>query len=210
MSTKEFVRVPSNGHFLEVVQAYETANKEYDKTYMNSINKMSQTNLGSLNQKDVESILNPFFLRWGKMSRVLGFVGVKQIGKILKEMNDDLSDFRYYSLEKDLERSSKVETIYDRIMNSQFKSDLGEIKRICPTAASKALHLVAPDFFMMWDDPIRKYNGFNDSGEEYQRFLVNMKHWIECINPIVTDLSQKLGKAKTKIIDEYNWYNHRY
>jgi hypothetical protein len=209
MSVNEFLRVPSIHCFSEIVQTYETVHKETDKTYINSINRMKETNLKSLNQKDVQSILNPFLLKWGNMARVLGFAGCIKIGEVLKEMNEELFDVRYYFLQDDLEKVSNVAELYDNIMNAQFKSTSG-LTQAGSTAASKALHLIAPDFFVMWDNDIRKYSGFGDTGKEYQRFMANMKYRIECLNPTVTALSEKFGKTKTKIIDEYNWFKFRY
>lgn len=91
-------------------------------------------------------------------------------------------------------------------MNAKFNSISGYPKQVGSIAASKALHLIAPDFFVMWDDDIKEYYEFGDTGKEYQRFLANMKHWIEQLNPTVTSLSEQFGKTKTKVIDQFNWY----
>lgn len=204
MNVKEFLKAPPIDHFSKVVEAYERDNKETDEVYTNCVNKMNQTNLKSLNQKDVESIINPFFLEWGNMARVLGYEGCTKIATVLKEMNEELFDIRYYSLEEDLEKVSNVPELYDKIKCAQFK-----FNQPGSTAASKALHLIAPDFFVMWDGPIRKFYSFDDTGKEYQRFLANMKYWIDCLNPNVTSLSELFSKTKPKIIDQFNWYRLR-
>lgn len=106
MSENEFLRVPRIDRFSEVVQAYEAVFK--DQMYKKPINDMNQKSLKCLNQKDVESILNTFLLKWGRMSRVLGFGGCVKIGEVLKEMNDELFDIRYYSLQNDFEKALNV------------------------------------------------------------------------------------------------------
>ncbi len=207
MSSNNFWNAPPSKHFTEVVNAYESNPEE--TIYNESINRMKLTNLKALNSKDVDSILNPFFLKWGRMGRVLGFEGCIKIGEILKEMNEDLLDVRYYSLGENLNKVPNISKLYDKIRYAEFKSSSNNRKCICSTATSKALHLVAPDFFVMWDDPIRNFYEFNDEGKEYQKFIVNMNLWINALNPTITSLSEQFKKTKTKILDEFNWYRIR-
>ena len=56
--------------------------------------------------------------------------------------------------------SSEFADIYDEIMNTKWKSKKGKTKRVGPTATSKALHLVAPDLFIIWDRAIRNHYVF--------------------------------------------------
>jgi len=168
---------------------------------------MRQTNLQSFNQKDIVTIIEPFLLAWGKMGRVLGHAGCKHIGNVLKSISGDLFDFRFYYIEKDLADVNNVAKIFETVMDSTFKSDLGATKRIGPTATSKVLHLIAPDFFVMWDDDIMKFKYEEPTyvrGSHYEKFLSDMKQLLERLNPTVTAFSEKYGKTKTKIIDEYN------
>jgi len=204
MSSNELVSAPPSDHFTQVVNAYEDTFP--DDLYKDAIDRMRQTNLKSLNQKDVQLILRPFLFTWGRMGRVLGEEGCPRICSLLKEMNEELFDLRYYMLESDFEKVTNIPELYNKIMCVQFKSGS---KHTGSTATSKVLHLVAPDFFAMWDDPIRGFYNFKVDGEEYKRFLANMKQWIIDLNPIITPLSQRFGKTKTKIIDEFNWYRLR-
>ena len=65
--------------------------------------------------------------------------------------------------------------------------------------------MVAPDLFMIWDRKIRNDYGFQDSGKEYVRFLINMQSWLKKLSPVLEKMQDEYGKPCTKIIDDYNW-----
>jgi len=100
--------------------------------------------------------------------------------------------------------SSEFAGIYDEIMNTEWKSEKGKNKRVGPTAASKTLHLVAPNLFIIWDRAIRNHYMFKENGAEYFRFLVNMQGLKKLRSPIGA-LHRRYGESCTKIMDEYNW-----
>jgi hypothetical protein len=141
------------------------------------------------------------------MGRVLGLKGCMRIGDRLREMDPQLTKLRQESLSTvDLDRmSSEFVDIYDEIMNIGWKSEKGKTKRVGPTAASKTLHLVAPNLFIIWDRAIRNHYVFKESGAEYVRFLVNMQTWLKKLKSPIGALQSRYGKSCTKIIDEYNW-----
>lgn len=201
------MKVPDSEDFSKRVETYE---KRYEKTehiYRDVLRKFGTINLCNLSEDNIECILNPYFLKWGKMGRVLGFKGVRRIGDRFKEMDAQLGKFQQedlLTLNLDI-MSSEIANIYDEIMNTEWLSKKGKVKRVGPTSASKALHLVAPNLFMLWDRAIRNYYGFKDNGEEYIRFLANMQNWMRELKPTIEILQKRYKKSCTKIIDEYNW-----
>lgn len=101
------------------------------------------------------------------------------------------------------------------------------INGIGPTATSKLLHILHPNYFVMWDTGIRRHYRFADNAAEYVRFLQTQ-------NEIVMQLCESFKNAKlepparanqgpadylsermdynppktfAKYIDEYNWIN---
>ena len=88
-----------------------------------------------------------------------------------------------------------------------------------PTGASKAIHLLNPNLFVMWDDGIRKrYKIYKNNATNYIRFLKTMK----CLsNKVVHSYCQEFGcsenkalveiskkadnRTLAKLIDEYNY-----
>jgi hypothetical protein len=152
----EFIRVPVPEEFSSLVDLYESRYKNLDSIYVTALQLFENKKLSNLNYSDVESILHPYLLKWGKMGRVLGFKGCKRICDKLGEMDLQLTKLRQEALSTvDLDRmSSEFVDIYDEIMNTEWKSERGKTKRVGPTAASKALHLVAPNLFIIWDRAI--------------------------------------------------------
>jgi len=73
-----------------------------------------------------------------------------------------------------------------------------------PVSVSKALHLLAPDFFPLWDHKIARaygcYYGFNPT-EKYISFCKIMRY----ITKEVKDYIESSNKSILKLIDEYNY-----
>jgi hypothetical protein len=135
----EPVRMSAHEEFSNFVDLYESRYKSLDSIYVTALQDFGNKKLSNLNHSDVESVLHPFLLRWGRMGRVLGFKGCKRIGDKLREMDLQLTKLRQEALSTvDLDRmSSEFEDIYDEIMNTRWKSRKGKTKRVGPTAASK-------------------------------------------------------------------------
>jgi hypothetical protein len=198
--------VPDSREFSRLVKQYEDNYAELDRTYLNAIKDFKGIK-GSFGEYEVEFILYPYLLKWGKMMRVLGYKGCSRIGEKLREMEPQLDKFQKLTLSAiDLSQmSDKVEDLYDELLNAEWKSDKGRTKRVGPTATSKVLHLAIPNLFMIWDRQIRNCYGFQDSGRAYARFIANMQNWSKKLNTTIETLQEKYGKSCTKIIDEYNW-----
>ena len=203
----KFIRVPAPEEFSNLVDLYESRYKKLDSTYVTALQDFGNKKLRNLNCSDVESILRPYLLKWGRMGRVLGLKGCKRIGDTLREIDLELTKLRQEALlPEGLDRmSSEFAGIYDKIMNAKWKSEKGKNKRVGPTAASKTLHLVAPNLFIIWDRKIRDNYVFGENGAEYVRFLVNMQTWLKRLKSPIDALQRRYGKSRIKIIDEYNW-----
>jgi hypothetical protein len=198
--------VPDSREFSRLVEQYEDKYEELDRTYLNTIKDFKGI-MGSFGEYEVEFILYPYLLKWGKMMRVLGYKGCSRIGEKLREMEPQLDKFQKLTLSTiDLSQmSDKVEDLYDELLNADWKSDKGRTKRVGPTATAKVLHLAIPNLFMIWDRQIRNCYGFQDSGREYARFIAKMQNWSKKLSTTIKALQEKYGKSCTKIIDEYNW-----
>ena len=203
----KFLRVPEAAEFSKLVNLYESTYSKLDSIYMKALQDIETKQLRRFSRIDTESILYPYLLKWGNMKRVLGYRGCKKIGEKLKEMDSKIAKLREVHLSTvDLEgRENEFALIYDDIMNANWKSEKGRSKRVGPTAASKVLHLVAPNLFMIWDRAIRKYYGFKEDKTEYVQFLKDMKYWMDKLGKRIVTLQIRYGKSSTKIVDEYNW-----
>ena len=77
------------------------------------------------------------------------------------------------------------------------------IKR-SPVSVSKALHLLAPAFFPLWDDKISRAYGcyYNENpAQRYISFCKIMKNMVEKVK----DYIKISDKSVLKLIDEYNY-----
>jgi hypothetical protein len=88
------------------------------------------------------------------------------------------------------------------------------------TGASKALHILNPRFFMMWDGAIRRGYGCCENEEGYFNFLLRSQREIqEVISTYTNDysangeISQRIyaGRVKSilRLLDEYNFARYR-
>jgi hypothetical protein len=78
--------------------------------------------------------------------------------------------------------------------------------RRSPVGVAKALHLLAPSFFPLWDAAIAKAYGFSYGSKPAQRYVAFMRAskltvaslW-RTIEPLLDD------KTPLKVLDEYNF-----
>jgi len=77
-----------------------------------------------------------------------------------------------------------------------------------PVAVAKALHLLAPDFFPLWDDKIARvyecnYSNSSQPAKKYLTFMGKMKQIAQALQESVN--AKETGKTLLKLIDEYNY-----
>ena len=132
-----------------------------------------------------------------KKTKTLNF---QNVGELMRNTKNDLKFLKKYSIRTaDNDAWGVIKQIFD-----QFRSLLGQ------TGASKALSLLNPELFVMWDTAIRKrlnielirgiMNG--ESGEYYVIFLKGIQNIIEEYR-IAEKLPQNSVVAKK--IDEYHY-----
>lgn len=78
--------------------------------------------------------------------------------------------------------------------------------RRSPVAAAKALHLLAPAFFPLWDERIAKAYGCNYSADPVDAYLRFMQI-TRCvlIEHATTLAGMQDGKSQLKVLGEYNY-----
>ena len=118
---------------------------------------------------------------------------------------------------------STIVNAFDGLNSCEVSDESGTNSLIGITGATKLMHLIHPDLFIIWDGYIRgtkpekyydfideriinagwKYKKYNGSGEGYFSFLMDMK---EAFSNIIVDYEKlKLEKPVTKAIDEFNY-----
>jgi hypothetical protein len=74
-----------------------------------------------------------------------------------------------------------------------------------PVAVSKALHLLAPAFFPLWDDKIARAYDCHYSGRPAQKYLSFFYKMKQIATELQPDIETIPGKTLLKLIDEYNY-----
>ena len=149
----KFLKPPDRVEFSELVKLYENEYKGLDLIYLDVLEVFKDKDLSTFSNYEVESILYPYLLKWGRMGRVLGHRGCERIGEKLKEMAMQLGEFQRLSLSTiKMNRMLEIEDVYDEILNTEWKSEKGRIKRVGPTATSKVRSIdscIFPSFWAM-------------------------------------------------------------
>jgi hypothetical protein len=120
------------------------------------------------------------------------------------------------------EHIDAVKTIFGRTCELSLAS--GE--KAIATVASKILHLLNSQVFVMWDTAIIDFYGGKPDGEGYIEFLAQMKDFAEQLQPHLDKINKKADELRTKakaiygkeicssktlakLIDECNWIETR-
>jgi hypothetical protein len=143
-------------------------------------------------------------------------VTAKAIATLLKSWNKNYYQFcpaKKALLESDVKQliDSNLEvlkSIRGRSITSITGADRGMVLRlfVCfaktlgPVGSAKALNLIAPSFFPLWDDSIAYCYGVSPTAIGYAMFMLISKFQVEALNGTLPD-----GLAPLKAIDEFNY-----
>jgi len=136
--------------------------------------------------------------------------------------------FDFDELEMSLERHlEQLEKFRNREIDTFSESDVPAVERIftdflnatqlqsgsragyqSPVGVAKGLHLLAPEFFPLWDREIAKAYGYSTTSdsnpEDYLKFIWDMKQFASEVSGY--DLPD--DRSVLKLIDEYNYSKH--
>lgn len=93
-----------------------------------------------------------------------------------------------------------IKSLYSQFLKALQIADGNVAGRQSPVAVAKALHLLAPGFFPLWDDKIAKAYKCH---YKYISFIQEIQSLAQILAPHVDTAST--GKTLLKLIDEYNY-----
>lgn len=114
-----------------------------------------------------------------------------------------------YSLNADKNLDSTIKEIYDIFKKAWIKLDGVKVKgkSFGGTAASKIMHILNQDLFVMWDNNIRLAYEIGESSDDYLTFLDRMADIAREVKPYYRELNEiyyhKKSKSLPKLLDEY-------
>jgi hypothetical protein len=153
--------------------------------------------------------LGVLLLTWNQAFYRYGGFDFDKLEKCIEENLERLESFRERNITTLSENDEQdIERIFNEFMESlQIASGRRQGDK-SPVAVAKALHLLAPNFFPLWDYQIARAYGCNynnNPAERYIQFMKVMKEFYEQIRNY--NIPPKYSKDKTllKLIDEYNY-----
>lgn len=191
--------------FKEVVRLCE---EKFDESVFNEcLEIVRQTELR--NAANLNSTVRRFLYTWGRMGRVLGQKQFKAWERRLTAKIEayamELEDLRVkdFSLVNLNDFESAIKKYYE-----SFSVIVG------PIGAAKTLHLICPDFFPLWDNPIANAFRSEREGEkdkkfsaaDYFKFMKDMQAFAIKYQVVLNGLATQYKKGKLRILDEFFWW----
>lgn len=154
---------------------------------------------------DMADGLGVLLLTWNQAFYRYGIFDFDKLEKYITDNFQKIEGFR----NRDISSLSKldenaIKELFTKLLEAlQIESGKKQGTK-SPVAVAKALHLLAPNFFPLWDDKIaRAYKCYynDDPAEKYVSFCKITKSMIER----VTNYIHRPNKTLVKLIDEYNY-----
>jgi hypothetical protein len=151
--------------------------------------------------KEMADGLGVLLLTWNNAFYRYGFFDFDVLEKCIGENQQILENYRHRNiLDYTSADDESINDLYSKFLNALQIADGKSAGRKSPVAVAKALHLLAPGFFALWDDKIaRAYNCHYD----YIPFMQEMKSLAQILAPEIN--IDSTGKTLLKLIDEYNY-----
>lgn len=99
-----------------------------------------------------------------------------------------------------------IEHLFQQFLDALRIHDGKKKGQKSPVAVAKALHLLAPEFFPLWDYKIARAYGCAYSSNPAEKYLVFFSKSKDMAERLQSSVNPKvMGKTLLKLIDEYNY-----
>jgi len=158
---------------------------------------------------EVADGLGVLLLTWNQALYRYGIFDFDKLESFLRDRKKVLSDFRKrdilsWSQKDDL----NVKTLFSDLMKALIAEGKDGKLRKSPVGVAKALHLIAPNFFPIWDIEISKGYGCHWYKSEFapEKYIYFCKKIMDFVQYLLDQrIKDKTGMTLLKIIDEYNY-----
>jgi len=148
--------------------------------------------------------LGVLLLTWNQAFYRYGSFDFDKLELCLENNFNNIDNYR----KRDIQSLGNIDEIgviylFDELLEA-LAIKIKEVKRSSPVAVGKAMHILAPNYFPLWDKAIAKAYGFNltKPAKEYFSFCKISK---EMLNEIKGYNDDKLDKPLLRLIDEFNY-----
>ncbi|MFL6674755.1 MAG: hypothetical protein ACJ8LG_15860 [Massilia sp.] len=157
------------------------------------------------NQREVADGLGILLLTWNQAFYRYGAFSFEALESCIRRNNQKLDEFRTRTIADFDDRDApRVKKIFKEFLDCLAIENGAKAGVSSPVAAAKALHVLAPHFFPLWDNKIaRAYNCYyaQNPADKYLKFLRVTK---EMAASLLLQPKQN-GRSALKIVDEYNF-----
>lgn len=193
--------IPSRDEFVRGCQQYE-AHEKRDAMYRVATFLVSHF-WGS--PADMADGLGVLLLTWNNAFYRYGLFDFDELERAIANNMNTLDALRHRDiLSFSGADEKKVEELFPTFLQALQILDGTAKGRKSPVGASKALHLLAPAFFPLWDAKIADAYGcayYHDPVKQYIRFCRITRQIAEAVQ----DYMPIQGKTLVRLIDEYNY-----
>lgn len=192
----------------------------YDSSYLQFL-KETSPQLDLSNEQHRKALLN-WLNDWGCRQFAIDYHGLasEEICNWYQDVGNQLFPLDRTLLDLSDSDFTSVRTAYAKLVNrTASKRNLrggGQAKvEFGPTGTAKILFALRSNALIPWDEPIRSKFQFENSADEYAKYLKLVRKNLEELKDAcerngcgLSDLPQLLGRPKsslTKLIDEYFW-----
>lgn len=195
------VNIPTREEFCKGIEEFEKREKR-DAMY-----KVATFVISHYWRKpfDMANGLGVLLLTWNQAFYRYGNFDFDKLERCININLKKLENFRKRRITSLLESDEKdINSLFREFLKA-LQIDSGKMQgRTSPVAVSKALHLLAPDFFPIWDNRIARayrYNYYKNPEHKYFSFCRIIKN----VADKVEDYVVHSDKTLVKLIDEYNF-----
>lgn len=161
---------------------------------------------------DIADSLGVLLLTWNTSFYRYGQLDLSSLKDCIDKNVDTIEGFKKRDI-KTLNDSDEaaVKELFNRFLLAlQIAKYKNGEKAQSPVSVAKGLHILAPDFFPMWDGEIAKayrcYWYSPDRGAlKYWQFMLRMKKIVEFLHGQHNEVKVLSGRPVLKLIDEYNY-----
>jgi len=151
--------------------------------------------------KEMSDGLGVLLLTWNQAFYRYGFFDFDILERCISQNQNILDEYRPRNILNYTSNDNEtINNLFLQFLNALQIADGKLAGRKSPVAVAKALHLLAPGFFPLWDDKIAKaYN----CHYYYVPFMQEMQRLAQILAPEV--IIEGTDKTLLKLIDEYNY-----
>jgi hypothetical protein len=178
--------------------------------------------------KVAKTLVNDYWGRWGEVADGLGVLlltwnqalyryGVFDFDKLedfLKSRQNELNEFRNRAIDTLTKNDEpKIKSMFEELLVALASVGKDKKVRRSPVAVAKALHMLALDFFPIWDNAIADaydcyWGNSGEASQKYIDFCWKNKELAEYVKRLRIPNEKK--DSWLKLIDEYNYAKFTY